>query len=217
MVWFSKFFTYGLYARRFYIGANVGFKKQGLITSIKENTELSTFNQADYLDFGSNLAFVGGFVHSDKLNFETNINLYSTAGYKRGYSNEGIGYNENLRLNYSSVSFLAKKMNTKSTFDNKVYSTNLIAGVYASYLFSQKSNVNGIEQNIDQYKDTDFGIVLGIEQDRYITKTLVITPGIRYNQGLTNISSATSSLESARNFSLEFNLGVKYIFLKKSN
>ncbi|MCB0381717.1 MAG: hypothetical protein KDD24_10715, partial [Flavobacteriales bacterium] len=69
----------------------------------------------------------------------------------------------------------------------------------------------------DQFTSTDIGIVLGIEQDRYITKELVITPGVRFNQSLLNTSKPSNEMMSAsRNFSVEFNVGLKYIFLKKN-
>jgi hypothetical protein len=213
---FSTYSMYGIYTRRFYMGANIGLKKQGLITRIKESSALASFNKADILNFGNNFGVTAGYIFSDKLNLETNINLNSTAGYKRNYSLEGVGFNEKLNLNYTTINVLAKKMNTKSTFDNKVYSTNLIGGVYASYLRSSSSNINETTVKSDDYKNTDFGLVLGIEQDRYLSKKLVITPCIRYNQGLTNIANDNSNFELAHNFSLEFNVGIKYIFLKTS-
>lgn len=212
---FSSYFLFGVYARRIYVGFSAGIKKQGMITKLKENSPLAAYKQNNFLDFGTNFGGTVGFIVSDNFNIETNINVNSTAGYKRAFDAEGVTYQENLNLNYSTISFLAKKMNNKSTFDNKVYSTNLIGGVYASYLRSSVSDANGISHNIEGFNKTDLGIVLGIEQDRYLTKTLVITPGLRYNQGLTNIANDNSPYESARNFSFEFNLGVKYIFLKK--
>jgi hypothetical protein len=213
---FSSFFIYGLYARRIYVGFNAGIKKQGMITNLKKNSELAAYNQTNFLDFGSNIGATVGFIVSDNFNIETNINFISTSGYKREYNTEGLSYKQNLNLNYSSISILAKKMNNKSTFDNKVYSTNLITGVYASYLTSAESNVNNnTSSKLNQFNKPDFGIVLGIEQDRYISKSFVITPSVRYNQGIINTSNEESPFNSSRNFSFEFNLGVKYIFLKK--
>ena len=212
---FSSYFQFGLYARRVYVGFNAGLKKQGMLTKLKENSPLAAYKQNSLLDFGNSFGGTVGFIVSDNFNIETNISINSTSGYKRSYIAEGVDFQERLDLNYTSLSLLAKKMNNKSTFDNKVYSTNIIAGVYASILRSQTSNANGVSQDFDAFNKTDFGLVLGIEQDRYITKTLVITPGVRFNQGLTNNANENSSFESARNFSLEFNLGVKYIFLKK--
>ena len=211
---FAAHSSFGITNKRIYIGANMGVKKQGMISQIKKNNPLSTYKQRSLLDFGTNFGGVLGMVISSKLNIETNINFNSTAGYKRAFSAEGIEFQENLNLNYTSINLLAKKMNSRSTFDNRIYSTNLIGGVYASYLRTAASNIDGVSKNLDQYKKTDVGIVLGIEQDRYITKTLIVTPGIRYNQGLINIANDNSFFESARNFSLEFNLGVKYIFIK---
>lgn len=213
---FSSYFMFGVYARRIYAGFNAGIKKQGMITKLKENSPLAEYDQNVFLDFGSNFGGTIGFIVSDNFNIETNINVNSTSGYKRAFDAEGVSYQENLNLDYTSINLLAKKMNNKSTFDNKVYSTNIIGGVYMGYLRSAVSDVNGVSRNLDEYNKTDFGIILGIEQDRYITKTLVITPGVRYNQGLTNIANDNSPFESSRNFSFEFNLGIKYIFLKKA-
>lgn len=213
---FSSYTSYGLYARRFYLGLNAGIKKQGLIAKIKEESSLAEFNQVEYLDFGSSFGGTFGYILSDKINLESNINAFSSSGYKKRYNREGISYQEDLNLNYGTVSFLAKHMNTKSTFDNKVYSTNFIAGVYASWLYSANSTINGNTSNLKSFNNTDLGIVLGIEQDRYLSKTIIITPGIRYNQGLTNIANTSNEYESARNYSLEFNIGLKYIFLKTS-
>ena len=212
---FSSYSMFGVYTRRIYAGFNIGLKKQGMITSLKSNSPLSEYKQNSLLDFGSNIGATVGLIVSDNLNIETNINLNSTSGYKRGFEGEGVTYQENLNMNYTSVSLLAKKMNNKSTFDNKVYSTNLIGGVYASYFRSAVSDINGVSRKLDSYCKLDAGIILGIEQDRYISKTLIITPGIRYNQGLLNTSKEDNAYKSSTNFSLEFNLGVKYIFLKK--
>ncbi|MBL4669915.1 MAG: hypothetical protein JKY30_11730 [Flavobacteriales bacterium] len=206
---------FGVYAKRIYAGFNIGVKKQGIINKIKKGSLLSQYNQANFLDFGNNFGGTIGFIVSDKFNIEANVNLNSTAGYKRAFNAEGVSYQENLNLNYTTINLLAKKMNTKSTLDNKVYSTNFIGGIYASYLRNAVSDINGVSRNLAEYNSSDFGIILGVEQDRYITKTLVITPGIRYNQGISNITNSDSPFESSRNFSFEFNLGVKYIFLKK--
>jgi len=214
---FSAYFLYGVYARRFYVGLNAGFKKHGMITSIKTNGALANYKQNDFLDFGSNVGATLGFVVSDNFNLETNINFISTSGYKREFSSEGLSYKENLNLNYSSVSLLAKKMNNKSTFDNKIYSTNFIGGIYAGYMTSATSEVNNYSQKLADYNKLDLGLVLGVEQDRYLTKMLVITPGVRYTQGILNIAGDNSPFRSSRNFSFEFNLGIKYIFLKKGN
>lgn len=212
---FSRYSMFGVYAKRIYAGFNIGVKKQEIINKIKKGSLLSQYNQANFLDFGNNFGGTIGFIVSDKFNIEANVNLNSTAGYKRAFNAEGVSYQENLNLNYTTINLLAKKMNTKSTFDNKVYSTNFIGGIYASYLRNAVSDINGVSRNLDEYNSSDFGIILGVEQDRYITKTLVITPGIRYNQGISNITNSDSPFESSRNFSFEFNLGVKYIFLKK--
>jgi hypothetical protein len=212
---FSAYSMFGIYTRRFYAGFNLGLKKQGMLTTLKEDSPLANYQQNTLLDFGSSVGGTVGFLLSDKINLETNININSTAGYKRSFSAEGIAFKENLNLNYSTISFLAKKMNSKSTFDNKVYSTNFIGGVYASYLRSAFTDANGTAIKTADYKKMDYGIVLGMEQDRYITRTLIITPGIRYNQGVANTTNNSSSFNTARNFSFEFNLGVKYIFLKK--
>ena len=214
---FSSYFLYGLYARRIYVGLNVGIKKQGMITNFRKNAELANFHQTNFLDFGSTIGATIGYIVSDNFNIETNININSTSGYKREYYAEGFSYIENLDLNYSSISVLAKKMNNKSTFDNKLYSTNFIAGIYASYLRSAVSTVNNNSQKLDEYNKPDLGLVLGVEQDRYLSKTFVITPSIRYNQGILNVANENSPFNSSRNFSFEFNLGVKYIFLKKGH
>ena len=212
---FSSYFLYGLYARRIYVGFNVGIKKQGIITNFKNSAELASYRQTNFLDFGHVIGTTVGYIVSDNFNVETNININSTSGYKREYYSEGLSYVENLNLKYSSISVLAKKMNNKSTFDNKLYSTNFIAGIYVGYLRSAVSTVNNNSKKLDEYNNSDLGVVLGIEQDRYISKSFVISPSVRYNQGILNIAKDNSPFSSSRNFSLEFNFGVKYIFLKK--
>ena len=213
---FSSYSMFGIYTRRFYAGFNLGLKKQGMLTTLKKESLLANYQQNTLLDFGSSFGGTVGFLLSDKINLETNININSTSGYKRSFSSEGIVFQENLNLNYSTINFLVKKMNSKSTFDNKIYSTNFIGGIYASYLKSASSDAHETGFKIDDFKQLDYGLVVGIEQDRYLTRTLIITPGIRYNQGISSITNNSSSFNTARNFSFEFNLGVKYIFLKKS-
>lgn len=210
---FSSHFVFGMYARRIYVGINGGFKNQNLITKLKSSFNLK---EQQRLDFGYNFGGTIGIILSDKLNLESNVNFISTSGYNRRYESNDLIYNENLNLNYTTVSVLAKKMNNKSTFDNKKYSTNLIGGIYAGYLTSAKISSGNDNYDInDKFNSLDLGVVLGIEQDRYLTKQIIITPGIRYNQGLLNISNGNNPYEAARTFSFEFNVGIKYIFLKK--
>lgn len=211
---FSSHFVFGMYARRIYVGINGGFKNQNLITKLKSSFNLK---EQQRLDFGYNFGGTIGIILSDKLNLESNVNFISTSGYNRRYESNDLIYNEDLNLNYTTASVLAKKMSNKSTFDNKKYSTNLIGGIYAGYLTSAIiSSENNNYDVSDEFNSLDLGIVLGIEQDRYLTKQIIITPGIRYNQGLLNISNGNNPYEAARTFSFEFNVGIKYIFLKKN-
>jgi len=211
---FSSHFVFGMYAKRFYLGLNGGFKKQHLLTSTNK-TLPDNLKQKSYLDFGYSVGATLGLIVSDQLNIETNVNFISTNGYKRNFASDEINFSEELNLNYTTISLLAKKMNNKSTFDNKKYSTNLIGGIYGGYLTSAEilSNNTSFDAK-NEFKSLDLGIVLGIEQDRYLTKELVITPGIRYQQGLINVSN--SGFDSAHTFTFEFNVGIKYIFLKKN-
>lgn len=213
---FSSHFVFGMYAKRFYLGLNAGLKKQQLITSTNKKLP-ENLKQKTYLDFGYSAGATLGLIVSDQLNIETNVNFISTNGYKRNFVSDELSYSEELNLNYTTVSLLAKKMNNKSTFDNKKYSTNLIGGIYGGYLTSAEILSNNSSFNTkNEFKSADLGIILGIEQDRYLTKELIITPGIRYQQGLLNISNTSSGFESAHTFTFEFNIGVKYIFLKKN-
>ncbi|MGE3653135.1 MAG: hypothetical protein AB7G22_03370 [Flavobacteriales bacterium] len=214
---FSSHFVFGMYARRFYVGVNAGFKKQDLFTKINTNNALSQAKQQRYLDFGYNIGGTIGFIMSDKLNLETNVNFISTSGYNRKYSLNDLTYSENLNLTYTTIDVMAKRMNNKSTFDNKKYSTNLIGGIYAGYLSSAEVITNGQATDVaNQFNKMDLGIILGIEQDRYLSKQIMITPGIKYRQGLLNISDGNNAYQAARTFSVEFNIGIKYIFLKKN-
>lgn len=213
---FSSHFVFGMYAKRFYFGLNGGFKKQHLLTSTNK-TLPDNVKQKSYLDFGYSAGATLGLIVSDQLNIETNVNFVSTNGYKRNFASDEMNFSEELNLNYTTVSLLTKKMNNKSTFDNKKYSTNFIGGIYGGYLTSAEilSNNTSFDAK-NEFKTLDLGIVLGIEQDRYLTKELVITPGIRYQQGLINISKVASGFQSAHTFTFEFNVGIKYIFLKKN-
>lgn len=214
---FSSHFVFGMYARRFYVGVNAGLKKQNLLTKVNPNHQISTAKQQQFLDFGYNFGGTLGIIMSDKLNLESNVNFISTSGYNRKYEANDLSYTENLNLNYTTISVLAKKMSNKSTFDNKKYSTNLIGGVYAGYLTTAKVISGDNTYNVsNEFKNLDLGIVLGIEQDRYLTKQIIITPGIRYTQGVINIANENNPYEAARTFAIEFNVGMKYIFLKKN-
>ncbi|MBI2279350.1 MAG: PorT family protein [Bacteroidetes bacterium] len=211
---FSSHFVFGMYARRFYVGLNGGFKNQNLITKIKSTQNLK---EQQRLDFGYTFGGTIGIIMSDKLNLESNINFISTSGYNRRYEMNDIIYNEDLNLNYTTISVLAKKMSNKSTFDNKKYSTNLFGGIYAGYLTSANVVSGNNTYNVsNEFKNLDLGIVLGLEQDRYLTKQIIITPGIRYTQGVINIANESNPYEAARTFAIEFNIGMKYIFLKKN-
>ncbi|MDT8413044.1 MAG: hypothetical protein RQ875_11310 [Vicingaceae bacterium] len=212
---FSSHFAFGIYAKRIYMGLNVGFKKQSMIAQLKDNSEFNSLSQNTLLDHGSSFGATAGIILSDKMNLETNVNFYSSNGYRKQYASDESSYTENLSLAYTNVSILAKRMYNKSTFDDKKYSTNFIGGLYLGYLSSATSIINGVTYKNEAYTNLDYGVVLGLEQDRYLTKELIITPGIRYYQGAKNIANADSHFSYAYNSTLEFNLGIKYIFLKK--
>jgi hypothetical protein len=215
---FSSHFVFGMYARRLYFGVNAGAKYQTLFASSKQNEAYSNFTKKQLMDFGGSFGATIGMIVSDKFNLEANVNLLSTSGCKHEYSVGENSFIEEVNLQYSTVSILAKKMNNKSTFDNKKYSTNYIGGLYAGFLNGAESNVDESTVSIkNQFSNIDIGIVLGIEQDRYITKEFVITPGVRFNQSLINTATQSNEMmNSSRNFSVEFNVGLKYIFLKKN-
>lgn len=215
---FSSHFVFGMYARRLYFGVNAGAKYQTLFASSKQNEAYSNFTKKQLMDFGGSFGATIGMIVSDKFNLEANVSLLSTIGNKHQYSANENSFIEEVNLQYSTVSILAKKMNNKSTFDNKKYSTNYIGGLYVGFLNAAESNVDGSVSAIkNQFSNLDLGIVLGIEQDRYITKELVVTPGVRFNQSLINTATQSNELmNSSRNFSVEFNVGLKYIFLKKN-
>ncbi|MBL1231953.1 MAG: hypothetical protein COA31_004460 [Flavobacteriales bacterium] len=212
---FSSHFAFGIYAKRIYMGLNVGFKKQSMIAQLKDNSEFNSLSQNTLLDHGSSFGATAGIILSDKMNLETNVNFYSSNGYRKQYTSDEINYTENLNLAYTNVSILAKRMYNKSTFDDKKYSTNIIGGLYLGYLSSATSVIDGKTYKNEAYTDLDCGLVLGLEQDRYLTKELIITPGIRYYQGAKNIANTENHFSYAYNSTLEFNLGIKYIFLKK--
>lgn len=212
---FSSHFAFGIYAKRIYLGLNVGLKKQSMIAQLRQNSEFKNLSQNTLLDHGSSFGATAGIILSDKMNLETNVNFYSSNGYRKQYASDESSYTENLSLAYTNVSILAKKMYNKSTFDDKKYSTNIIGGLYLGYLSSATSVINGVTYKNEAYTNLDYGIVLGLEQDRYLTKELIITPGIRYYQGAKNIANAENHFSYAYNSTLEFNLGIKYIFLKK--
>ena len=212
---FSSHFAFGIYAKRIYMGLNVGVKKQSMITQLKDNSEFNSLSQNTLLDHGSSFGATAGIILSDKMNLETNVNFYSSNGFRKQYASNEISYTENLSLAYTNVSILVKRMYNKSTFDDKKYSTNIIGGLYLGYLSSATSVINGVTYKNEAYTNLDYGIVLGLEQDRYLTKELIITPGIRYYQGTKNIANVENHFSFAYNSTLEFNLGIKYIFLKK--
>lgn len=212
---FSSHFAFGIYAKRIYFGFNAGFKKQSMITQLKNNGMYANLKQQTLLDHGTSFGFTTGIILSDKMNLETNVNLYSSSGYRKKFYSTENSFAEKQRLTYSNISLLAKRMYNKSTFDDKKYSTNFMGGIYVGFL-RHAVVANGSQATVEQYNNLDAGIVLGIEQDRYITKELVITPGIRYYQGAKNIATEKSPFQYAYNSALEFNIALKYIFLKRN-
>lgn len=214
---FSSHFVFGMYAKRIYFGFNGGVKYQTLLVKSKENESLLSYNKKQLMDYGGSIGVTAGMIVTDKFNVEANFNFISTSGCKHEYENSNMSFINEVNLNYSTLSVLAKKMNNKSTFDNKKYSTNYIGGVYIGSLRMAENKSGGNNENIkNQFKNIDFGVVIGIEQDRYLTKELVLTPGVRIKQGFLNTSSSSNEMmNSSRNFSVEFNVGLKYIFLKK--
>lgn len=207
---FSANFIYSLYRNKFYSGITASLKHNGaLFQSKKELVKSNRLNPG--LAYGGTF----GIILSEHLNVETNIYISNTKGSKNVIKSEGNEIEETIKTNYSSINILAKKMFHKSTFDNKRYSYNIIGGLYLSSLNSASITTNNNNKDIStSFVNYDLGIVTGIERDQYLTKELILTTGVKFNQGFINTSNY-QDYNALYNSSLELNLGIKYVFLKK--
>lgn len=208
---FSSYFAFGMYAKRFYGGLNFGIKNNYFLNDHLDKS-LAVKNFTTGISLGSNI----GYIYSDNLNFETNINFLDYSG--QNYHFKSLSNTVDVSLSYLSISVLAKKMNNKRSFNNRKFSNNLIGGFYAGYLTKQTIDGN-LNAQIPKHKKLDFGIVLGMERDIYLSKELAITPGVRTKYGLVNLTENNVEneviIDNYNNFSVELNVGIKYIFLKK--
>lgn len=145
------------------------------------------------------------------------------------YSEEGQSYKDYIggkyqkkttALAYSSVSAIAKyRLHPLFAMSNAA-SSSVLLGIYYGRLQKAEEiledNTRGLSH---EYKDFDVGIFIGYEYEYKLFKSFVITPGVRFRYGLTNIYSGDgrlpSSMNITKNGSLDLNIALKYNFSLK--
>ncbi len=187
--------------------------------SIKEGFDKNsqTINQTN---FGIGYGISGEVNLSDKHGLELVALINNQQGHKYSDYHEGKFINHELRLDYSQLSFLYKRKNTRIGMFNKPTSFDLIVGGYVGYLKKATNIDNLVSINVaNEYKKFDLGIIMGAAFDIYPSNNWCVSTSLYAGAGALNIFYGNvkipSNLNATRNILLGSSLGVKYFISKK--
>ena len=187
---------------RYGLHAGFGMITQAKLGTIWNNTEVSP----GY--------FAGGFVEypvKGRFSLQAEIN-YESKGDKTQSTLEGSEMTATRHFNYLSVPLVAKGTFGKELGLPTGWSVTGIAGPYAGFLTSAKSNINfgGNSETSSissQAEKTDFGLLLGMGIIHELKGSGAIVGEIRYEMGLKAIDKQDSEL---RNKGLNLTIGYRF-------
>jgi len=157
-------------------------------------------DDADDFDMKAGLYF-GGFMNvslNDKLSFQPEL-LYSMQGAKDEYKEEGMSFDETIKLSYLNIPMLLKMSLGTS---NKVH---VYAGPQLGFLLDAKVDIDGTDLDIkDEMNSVDFSFNLGLSYDVSDNMSL----DVRYNRGLSKLGDEGD----AKMYNSGFQFGAAYTF-----
>jgi hypothetical protein len=174
-----------------------------------------TLNQALF-SFGKSYNLFLGY------NISTNYCLQTEWFINNAQNQQYIDYtnghhvSRNLEANYTQLNILMKKKNEVFYSGGKLHvSFNYLAGLNYSYVksFTQKTD-EMISSVKNEYQNNQYGLILGLEYQIYITPSWIICTGARTNIGLQNIYKGN---DKTYNSSIGINIGVGYQIIRKKS
>lgn len=203
---------------RFSIGVSNAIKNTWLINrETKEGfnrNDLKTTKLRFLPDIGINIKYT----FSNKWSAEVSGFFSSSIGQSYNDYVYGDYSSKSITLKYASFEGSMKYSNYRiKKFKNIGF--NSIVGLYFSRLRSARQTIAGDRESVyNQYRNLDYGFVLGQEVEFYILNRLSIAPGIRLKIGVPNVyrgySEIPSSFHRTQNGSLDFRFSIYYKLYK---
>ena len=141
------------------------------------------------------------------------------------YSEEGQSYKDyinghytkkSINLQYVNLSAILKYRLSPLVGFSKASNSSFLLGFYNSRLLSAEEKIRHKSQDVmAEYKPNDAGVLAGFEYEYSVSKSMVVTTGLRFKYGLTNIYSGKgripSSLSKTRNGSVDLNISLLFL------
>ncbi len=172
-----------------------------------------TLNQALF-SFGKSYNIFLGYNLSNKYCLQTewvvnNVHNQQYIDYTNGHH-----VNRNLEADYTQLNMVMKKKNEVYYLGGKLHTSfNYLAGLNYSYVksFTQKTDET-ISSVKNEYQNNQYGVILGLEYQIYISPSWIICTGIRTNIGLQNIYKGNDKTYDS---SVGLNVGLGYQISRK--
>lgn len=137
--------------------------------------------------------------------------------YKTYY--EGTYSSKDIELKYAGINLLAKYQSFAPWIETPRVSFNTSFGLYFNVLWSAEETIGTASMDVpDQYKTTDYGLVLGHEIEFQAFDRISLAPGLKLNWGISNIfegdDKIPSSFKTTHNGSIELTFGVYYLIVQ---
>lgn len=202
-----------------YLGSSFSLNN---IWIINQNTynDFEGYELDYYIDYGTSYGLIGGFDFADSwgVQVEWHINSIQGQKYEDLISRENV--KREVNLNYTKIPVLLQyKLGNRSGLGLAPVSLNMGLGGYVSFLKVANINNNGDEFGAyERFNNVDYGLVLQIEYDKFISKRLSLSLGAVGNLGIRDINSEEwqirDSFGTSVNALVGVNAGIKYHIYK---
>lgn len=171
------------------------------------------------LDFSTHWELVADIPLNRKWWIRTTAFGNNPAGQRYKSYYEGSYSSKNIELKYAGLNLLAKYQSFAPWIETPRVSFNTSFGLYFNVLWSAEETIGTVSMDVpDQYKTTDYGLVLGHEIEFQAFDRISLAPGLKLNWGISNIfegdDKIPSSFKTTRNGSIELTFGVYYLIVR---
>lgn len=146
-----------------------------------------------------------------------------------GYAEEGQRYKDYINGKYTKKSIDLSYIHLATIFKYRLSpflaipgssNSSLLLGFYNGRLIHAQEKVGSYSRSVtNEYKSHNTGFLAGFEFERAISKSMLVTSGIRFNYGLTNIYTGNgrvpASLNATRNGSVDLHISLHFFSPRK--
>jgi hypothetical protein len=160
-------------------------------------------------DFGKDIGLVFCYNFAPRFSAQAEGMFLSQMGQRYKEYRHGNYVTRNVDLSFYGLNLLLKYSRNKIINGQPLNAHGLLAGFYAGALKKATESISGEVFDIRAaYSSYDYGALLGYEYNRYLSRRLVLTSGLRINYGFANVYAERIPKTATGSFDL--NLAVKY-------